>query len=35
MKMDEEMEVQLHAFLTSVRRGGEWPASHPSRFTSG
>jgi hypothetical protein len=29
----EEVEVQLHAFLTSVLDGGEWSASHPRRFT--
>jgi hypothetical protein len=29
-----EMEVQLHAFLTSSLDGGEWWVSHSSRFTS-
>jgi len=23
------MEVQLHAFLTSILHGGEWSTSHP------
>jgi hypothetical protein len=26
------VEVYLHAFLTSVLGGGEWPASRPGRF---
>jgi hypothetical protein len=26
------VEVQLHAFLTSARDGGEWSASRPGRF---
>jgi len=27
------VEVQLHAFLTSVLDGGEWLVSRPGRFT--
>jgi len=29
------VEIQLHLFLTSVLRGGEWPASCPDHFTHG
>jgi hypothetical protein len=29
------LEVQRHAFLTSVLQGGEWSASRPGRFTAG
>ena len=28
-----ELQVLLHAFLTSVTNGGEWLASHPGRLT--
>jgi len=28
-------EVQLYAFLTSVRDGCEWSVLHPGRFASG
>jgi len=28
-------EVKLHVFLTSALDGGEWPVSHPGRFTLG
>jgi len=31
---DVEVEVQLHAFLTSVPDGGKWSASCPGHFTS-
>jgi hypothetical protein len=33
MKMYWGVEVQLHAFLSSVLYGGEWSASRPGRFT--
>jgi len=29
------VEVQLHAFLISALDGGEWSASHSSRFIPG
>jgi hypothetical protein len=29
------VELQLHAYLTSVRHGGEWSASLPGRSTFG
>jgi len=29
------VELQLHAFLTSVLHGGEWSGSRPGRFTPG
>jgi hypothetical protein len=35
MKAYKEVEVQLHAFLTSAVEGGEWSASRFGRFTSG
>jgi hypothetical protein len=35
MKMYGEVEVQLHAFLTSTFCGGERSASRHSRFTPG
>jgi hypothetical protein len=35
MKTYEEMEVYLHAFLTSALDGCEWSASRPGRFTPG
>ena len=28
-----DMEVQLHAFFTSVLGGGDWLISRPGRFT--
>jgi hypothetical protein len=30
-----EVEVQLHAFLTSALNGGEWSGSRPGRFAPG
>jgi len=30
----EEVDVDIHAFLTSALDGGEWLASHPHCFTS-
>jgi hypothetical protein len=30
----EEMDVDIHAFLTSALDGGEWLASHPGCYTS-
>jgi hypothetical protein len=33
MKTSEEVEVQVHAFLTSTLDGGEWSASRPGLFT--
>jgi hypothetical protein len=33
MKAYWEVEVQLHAFLTSALDGAEWSASRPGRFT--
>ena len=30
----EEVDVDVHAFLTSALDGGEWLASHPCCFTS-
>jgi hypothetical protein len=35
MKPYGEMEVELHAFLTSAVDGGEWLVSCPRRFTPG
>jgi hypothetical protein len=36
MKTYWEVELQLHAFLTSaLEGGGEWSASRPCRFTPG
>jgi hypothetical protein len=35
MKAYWGVELQLHAFLTSERDGGEWSVSRPGRFTSG
>jgi hypothetical protein len=35
MKTHGEVEVQLHAFLTSALDGGEWSASRPGRFARG
>jgi hypothetical protein len=34
MKTYGGVAVQLHAFLTSALRGGEWSVSRPGRFTS-
>jgi hypothetical protein len=31
--MYEEVDVQIHVFLTSALVGGEWSASRPDRFT--
>jgi hypothetical protein len=33
MKTYGEVEVYLHAFLSSALDGGEWSASRPGRFT--
>jgi hypothetical protein len=33
MKSYRLVEVQLHTFITSALRGGEWSASRPGRFT--
>jgi hypothetical protein len=33
MKAYWEVEVYLHAFVTSALHGGEWSASRPDRFT--
>jgi hypothetical protein len=30
----EEVDVDIHAFLTSALDGGEWLASHPGCFTT-
>jgi hypothetical protein len=35
MKAYGGVDVQIQIFLTSALVGGEWSASHPSRFTSG
>jgi hypothetical protein len=35
MKAYEEVDVQIHIFLTSALDGGEWSASHPGRFIPG
>jgi hypothetical protein len=35
MKAYGGVDVQIHIFLTSALVGGEWPASHPCRFTLG
>jgi hypothetical protein len=35
MKAYGVVEVQLHAFLTSVLDGGEWSSSRPCGFTAG
>jgi hypothetical protein len=35
IKTYEEVEVKLHAFLTSALDGSEWLASRPGRFTLG
>jgi hypothetical protein len=34
MKTYVWVEVQLHAFLTTARDGGEWSASRPELFTA-
>jgi hypothetical protein len=33
MKTYEEVDVQIHVFLTSALVGGEWSASLPVHFT--
>jgi len=35
MKAYEEVEIQVHVFLTSALDRGEWSASRPCRFTPG
>jgi hypothetical protein len=35
MKAYGGMDEYFHIFLTSALAGGEWSASHPSRFTPG
>jgi hypothetical protein len=35
MKAYGAVYVDVHVFLTSSLAGGEWPASHPGRFTRG
>jgi hypothetical protein len=35
IKMCGGVEVMLHTFLSSALDGGEWPVSHPGRFTHG
>jgi hypothetical protein len=34
MEVDGGVDVWIHIFLTSALVGGEWSASHTSRFTS-
>jgi hypothetical protein len=29
------LDIYIHIFLTTALAGGEWPASHPGRFTPG
>jgi len=35
MKAYRGVEIELHSFLTLELDGGEWSASHPSRFIAG
>jgi hypothetical protein len=35
VKVYEEVDVQIHIFLTSPLVGGEWSASRPGSFTPG